>query len=479
MTVINQLAEWAAEVPAQWSEVALARAEHAIEDVVACMVAGAGDEAAARVRRAIAAWGEGVSSVVGQRAGATPPYAALGNGTAAHALDYDDIFRPGITHATAVLFPALLALAEEIDASGSALLDAYVVGLEMQAAVGRGVNRSHYDQGWHATSTVGCIGAAAACARLLGLDAARLAHAISLSVSMASGPKVQFGTMAKPFHAGLAAQHAVMAATLAKAGLQGRATALEGALGFLSLYGGPKPHGWEQVLAQLGKKLAIEDAGIVFKRHPCCGSSHLVLDCILDLRREHGFDADDVVQVDALIGSGNKRNLMYDEPQDEMQARFSLQYCVAVALLNGRLSLADFTADAVGRPAVRRLLKLTRVHAYDPVDEPADPDSPVAHRVKIMLKDGRELRAERAHTRGSIYEPFHEEDRLQKFEDCCNSLLVAEDIDALRSLMGRLRDLDTLRRIGAYLRTEAATDAGERFQRARKNLDTPTAATPL
>lgn len=475
MTVINQLAQWAAEVPAQWSEVALARAEHAIEDVVACMVAGAGDQAAARVRCAIAPWGKGTSTVVGQRTGAPAPWAAMANGTAAHALDYDDIFRPGITHATAVLFPALLALAEEVDASGAALLDAYIVGLEMQAAVGRGVNRSHYDQGWHATSTVGCIGTAAACARLLGLDPVQLSHAISLSVSMASGPKVQFGTMAKPFHAGLGAQHAVMAATLAKADLQGRATALEGGLGFLSLYGGANPRGWDHVLADLGKRLAIEDAGIIFKRHPCCGSSHLVLDCVLDLKREHGFDADDVIQVDALIGSGNKRNLMYDEPQNEMQARFSLQYCVAVALLNGRLSLTDFTSKAVGRPVVRRLLKLTRVRAYDPVDEPVDPDSRVAHRVEITLRDGRQLHAERAYTRGSIHEPFDEDDRAQKFKDCCSSMLMAEDVDALRSLLARLRDLDSVRSIGARLRVEAATDAGERFERARQAAGSPSA----
>lgn len=479
MTVIHQLAEWAAEVPTQWSELALARAEHAIEDVVACMVAGAGDEAAARVRLAIAPWGEGTSTVVGQHTGAPAPWAAMANGTAAHALDYDDIFRPGVTHATAVLFPALLALAEEVDASGVALLDAYIVGLEIQAAVGRGVNRSHYDQGWHATSTVGCIGAAAACARLLGLDTTQFAHAISLSVSMASGAKVQFGTMAKPFHAGLGAQHAIMAATLAKAGLQGRATALEGSLGFLSLYGGPNPLGWDHVLTDFGKRLAIEDAGIVFKRHPCCGSSHFVLDCVLDLKREHGFDVEDVVQVDALIGSGNKRNLMYDEPQNEMQARFSLQYCVAIALLNDRLSLTDFTPKAVRRPAVRRLLKLTRVHAYDPVDEPVDPDVRMAHRVEITLKDGRQLRAERAHTRGSIQEPFDEDDRLQKFEDCCRSMPVAEDVDALRSLLTRLRDLDSLRSISALLRVEAATDAPERFEHTRQRKGTPSAVTRL
>ena len=170
---------------------------------------------------------------------------------------------------------------------------------------------------------------------------------------------------------------------------------------------------------------------------------------------------------------------MYDEPQNEMQARFSLQYCVAVALLNGCLSLTDFTPKAVGRPAVRHLLRLTRVHAYDPVDEPVDPDSRVAHRVEITLKDGRRLRAERAYTRGSIEEPFGEDDRVQKFKDCCSSMLVAEDVDTLRGLLTRLRDLNSLRSIGAHLRVEAATDAGERFERTRQGVGTRSAVARL
>ncbi|MFQ5937219.1 MAG: MmgE/PrpD family protein [Acidiferrobacterales bacterium] len=467
MTVINRLAEWAAETPAKWSDVALERAEHGIEDVFACLVAGASDEAAARVRSAIAPWGEGTSSVVGQRKSAAPPWAALANGTAAHALDYDDILRPAVTHATAVLFPALLALAEEIDASGAALLDAYVVGLEMQAAVGRGVNRSHYDAGWHATSTIGCIGAAAACGRLLGLDTARMGHAMSLSVSMASGPKVQFGTMAKPFHAGMAAQHAVMAATLARAGLEARDTALEGGLGFLPLYGGPDPLGWDSVLPRLGEPLAIEKPGLCFKRHPCCGSTHLILDCIIDLQREHGFTAEDVAGVDTLIGTVNKRNLMYDNPQNEMQARFSLQYCVAVALLNARLTLADFTPAAVTRPAVCRLLKLTSIRTHDPAEEPADADTRLPHSVEITLNNGQRLSASREHPRGSMFDPFDDSDRAQKFSDCCEGILAPASLTAARGQLAKLRDLDSLRTLAAHLRFDAIADHGERFLQNR------------
>ena len=215
MQATRELARWSAETPKLTSGVALARARDGIYDVVACMVAGAGDAGSARVRATIAPYGSGHATVIGGRDEASAPWAALANGMAAHALDFDDNYIPAYTHATAVLIPALLAVAEEIDASGEQLVDAYIVGLEMHCAIGRGVNRAHYDRGWHGTSTVGCIGTAAACGRLLGLDADQMTQAISLAVSMASGPKVQFGTMAKPFHAGMGAKNAVLAAHLA------------------------------------------------------------------------------------------------------------------------------------------------------------------------------------------------------------------------------------------------------------------------
>ncbi len=365
MKVIRALAAWAAETPEITSEVAVQRAQEAISDVTACMVTGAGDEGTACVRSTIAPYGVGTATVIGSKIKAPTPWAALANGMAAHALDFDDNYIPGYTHATAVLIPALLTLAEEIDASCRQLVDAYVVGLEMQEAVGRGVNRAHYDRGWHGTSTIGCIGTAAACGRLLGFDLERMTSAISLGVSMASGAKVQFGTMAKPFHAGMGAKNVVLAAQLAVNYLQAREVALEGPLGFRDLYSGEDSQGWEKIIPKLGDPLAIEEFGLLPKIYPCCGSAHRVLDSVLDLRKKHGFTHDDVAKVHTLVEYGNKRNLMYTEPQNEMEARFSMNYCVALALRYGRLSLADFTPQGVMRSEVRRLMPLVTMEAYD------------------------------------------------------------------------------------------------------------------
>src|SRR5690606_570811 len=163
------------------------------------------------------------------------PWAALVNGTAAHALDFDDNFDPAKAHATAVLAPAILALAEQEDASGAACLDAYIAGLQILGRVGQGLNPYHRNRGWHATATVGAVGAAAACARLLGLDARQAAYALSISTSMSAGFMSQFGTMTKPIHAGLAAKAGVIAASVAKNGIDAGMGTLDGRTGMQRL----------------------------------------------------------------------------------------------------------------------------------------------------------------------------------------------------------------------------------------------------
>ncbi len=463
MDVTKILGEWAAESPPTTSEVALTRARHAIHDVIACMVAGAGDEGSARVRATIAPYGGGRCTVFGSTAKAAAPWAALANGMAAHALDFDDNYMPGLTHASAVLIPALLPLAEEIDATGKQLIDAYIVGLEMHGAIGRGVNRAHYDMGWHGTSTVGCIGTAAACGRLLGLDRDAMVNAISLGVSMASGPKVQFGTMGKPYHAGMAAKNAVLAAQLAANGFQARDVALEGPLGFRDLYAGPDENAWDHLKGTLGDPLAIEEFGLSPKLYPCCGSTHRVLDVVLALRAEHEFEAEDVAKVDALVGFGNKRNLMYDNPQQEMEARFSMNYCIALALKFGRLSLSDFTPDAVQRAEVRELMPLVTMEAYDKDAEGDDPTFRLPHVVKVELKDGRVFEDESQWARGTIHNPFDEADLTAKFRDCCEGFLEKGDYDAAERILLDLGSLGSARGLTQHLVFEAGSDHGERF----------------
>lgn len=433
--IIEAIAHWSRS-GVGFGDLARQRARHAIADTVGCLLAGAGDPSVSAVRAAFAgsiAEGPGCTVVGGGQA--AEALSALVNGTAAHALDYDDNFRPACSHASAVLVPALLAPALARGVSGRALVDAYLVGLEAQAAVGRGVNPSHYTAGWHATSTVGCIGTAAGVAWLRGLDAAGITRAMSLAVSMASGVKGQFGTPAKPLHAGLAARNAVEAAALAACGMTGRTDILEAPQGFRELFGGPDAAGWDGVA--IGAPHVIESEGLMPKRHPCCGSTHNAVDIVLDLKAEHGFAAAEVVGVETLVGLVNQRNLAYPDPADEMQARFSMQYCIALALLQDRLELSDFTAAAVGQEPARALLSRIGMTSHSAEAERAA-GRPLPHRVTIRLTDGRVLSGERGGAKGTIADPFDDADRRAKFADCCHGTLDLSEADRLHDRLDRL-----------------------------------------
>ncbi len=427
MTVIETIAHWS-HSQAGFSPAVRARAADAVLDTVGCIIAATGNPVTAMARRGLTVVGQGAgaSAVIGDGT-AAPGWAALINGTAAHALDFDDTFGPLMGHASAVLVPALLALGQAAGTNGTRLLDAYVVGLEAQALIGAGVNPGHYAVGWHATSTVGLIGAAAGAAWLLGLDEAGIAGAMSLAVSMAAGTKGQFGTPAKPLHAGLAARNGIEAAMLAAAGMTGRTDIIEHRLGFTALYAGDgKP--WAEVLAAIGAPLAIEGIGLTSKRHPCCAATHSTLDTLFTLKALHQFRVEDVVEVDTLVGPIQKSNLSYADPVNEMQARFSMNYCVAVALAQDRLRIADFTQAAVDDPARRRLLPLVNMHT-DPAETPGGGE--VEHRVTVRLRDGRDLSAPSGVGKGTAADPFDESDRRAKYDDCCAGHLDPRTADAL------------------------------------------------
>ncbi|WP_298374063.1 MmgE/PrpD family protein [Azospirillum sp.] len=420
MTVAQQIAAWAAGA-ASFSPLAVARARAAVTDTIGCILAGRDDPATRAVAQAFAtagqqAGGQGCAAVSGQRVGVG--VAALVNGTAAHALDFDDNFHGATTHASAVLVPALLAAAQAHGRSGAEVIEAYIVGLEAQAWVGRGVNPSHYTAGWHSTSTVGCIGAAAAVARLLGLGQSSIAAAMTIAVSLCGGPKGQFGTPVKPFHAGLAARNAVEAALLASSGMSARADILEARDGFLGLCGGDYARGWPEPESGPGEgMLAIETIGLTAKRHPCCGATHRAIDAVLDLRRDHGFGAEDVAAIRVQVTQAHANNLSYARPANEMQARFSMPYALALALRQDALCLIDFTLPAVEREEVRALLPLTELTVYDPSEERAA-SGRLPHRVTVFLKNGDRLLDIRQSARGDASLPFSEAERWRKFADC-------------------------------------------------------------
>ncbi|HEX8044430.1 MmgE/PrpD family protein [Rhizobium sp.] len=426
------------------SPVAITRAQEAVVDTIGCMLAGAADPAPQSVARAFSAdiGATGASAIL--RGGrASPSVAALINGTAAHCLDFDDNFHPARAHASAVLVPALLSITTADGAiSGRRFLHAYLAGLEAQAAIGFGVNPSHYNRGWHGTSTVGCIGTAAGVAVLLGLDATGIAQAMSIATSFAAGPKGQFGTSAKPLHAGMAARNAVEAALLAQAGMSGRLDILERPQGFLDLFGGEAGAGWEALSAN--DRHVIETHGLVTKLHPCCASTHRAIDAARDLQTEYGFSLDDVLSVQTKVGRSAVDNLAYPDPVDEMQARFSMQYCLTTALHQGKLSLTDFTAAAIFRPEIRRHMPKMSMSAYSAAEEKGIERLP--HQVIVNLRDGRSLKTERLHATGSVAMPLTTADRRSKFADCLrwagleaegvhDSFLNFEDAASLKDML--------------------------------------------
>ena len=449
---------WLAETPDEWPQAALESAHRQFIDVVAVIVPGAADEVTRRVFETVEAWGSGPSTAIGFGAKLAPPWAALINGTAAHALDFDDNFDPAKAHATAVLAPAILALAEQEGSSGRDCLDAYIAGLQILGRVGQGLNPPHRNRGWHATATVGAIGAAAACARLLRLDAEKAAYAVSIATSMAAGFMSQFGTMVKPIHAGLAAKAGVMAASLARAGVDAGLHTLDGKTGMNRLMVGPD---YEQLRDSLthvehgqtlrfetesvGEPLLILSSGFRVKRFPNCGSAHRAQDGLLELRQRQGFAAADVEAIHIRAPISHLNNLMYTAPTDGLQARFSLEYGLALCLVTGDCRLDDFTDEAVAREEIRALY--ARIHRH-PVDK-AEGEFPTE--VEVKLRDGRTFETSVAMPMGSLAAPFPIEQYWLKYEGCVGGLLAPEAAAALRAVLEDLPGLPSLEPLMAPL----------------------------
>lgn len=457
---------WVAECSEAWPRDALEWAHREFIDTFAVMVPGAAEAASHRVFAAVEGWGHGPCTVVGQRTRLAAPWAALANGTIAHVLDFDDNFDPPKAHPTAVLGPAILAMAEQERLSGAACLDAYVVGLQILGRVGQGVNPTHRNRGWHATATLGVIGAAAACARLLKLDREACARALSIATSMSAGFMSQFGTMMKPVHAGLAAKGGVIAASLARAGVTASMETLDSPTGMNRLMVGPDFEHLRDTLTHvehgqnlrfetgsIGEPLLITEHKFRVKRFPTCGAVHRAMDGVLDLRAEHGFTAADVVSVDLHMPRVHFNNVMYTDPRDPLQAKFSAEYAVGCVLARGDCTLADFTPEAVMGEDVRSLYPLIHRHPVDKLE------GEFPTQVHVTLRDGRRLEAVVDMPLGSKKAPFSDAQYWAKFEACCAGILEGEERAGLRGALERLPELGEIGELMQHAAFASATAA--------------------
>jgi 2-methylcitrate dehydratase PrpD len=429
-------------------------------DTIGVMLAGAVEASARKVQRVCEAeGGHPRCQVAGAATRTSAGSAALANGTAAHALDFDDMCFVSMAHPSAPLVAASLAAGELAGASGTTLLDAYVVGFEIEALLGRAVNPSHYRRGWHCTSTLGSIGAAAAAARVLSFDEEATARAISIAASCAAGLKENFGTMVKPLHAGLAARNGVLAALLAAEDFSASETALDGPQGFVPVTS-DEPPPLPDTLLTLGTRWEILETGIAIKLYPSCAATHPMLDTLLDLRRKHGFSGRDVETVDVAVDPVTPTVLIHPEPRTALEAKFSLQYCAAAAAAQGLVDVGTFEDAQRADPEVTRLLPRVRMVVDDRLGR--DAPSLTQARITVTLADGRRLTAEANGARGYPANPPSREDLDAKFRACGRRALEAHPVEAALEALHRLESIDDIRSFALRLAGRSASAQQQR-----------------
>ena len=442
MTAAHTFAEFI--VSACPPEKALAVARTAFLDTTGVALAGAREPGSRIIQELAATEACGDCRIWGTQLKTSATWAALANAAAAHALDFDDMCFVSLAHPSAPLAASALALGEQAVISGRAVLEAYVIGFEIEAILGRTMNPRHYQQGWHCTSTLGTVGAAAAAARLLKLDVVATTHCLAIAASEASGLKENFGTMTKPLHVGLAARNAVLAALLAQQGFTANDNALDGPQGFLKAMASEKPD-LQSSISDLGNRWEILETGITIKLYPSCAATHPALDTVLDLRREHHLTSDQIESVEVQVDSVTPPLLIYDRPQTGLQGKFSMPFCVAAALVYGEVGLATFESSCIQDARIQSLLaRITmRVNPALGNDAPALTQSIV----DIRLRDGRALNRRADGARGYPDRPASAEELDNKFLSCGCRVLSEDSLHAALDCLHRLETLPDIRQM--------------------------------
>jgi len=383
--------------------------------------------------------------------------AAWVNGTASHALDYDDTFpnEAGYNfHPSVPILSAILALAEKMGASGKDVLTAYIVGIEVESRIGASIGRYCSEIGWHPTPVVGTMGAVAASANILKLNVQQARMALGIASSLAAGLLQNFGTMAKPLHAGNSAKNGSVAALLAKNGFTGNESIMEGNFGFCSMFSGGKVNGLGKNEQDFGKTWHIVSPGISFKPYPCCRSTHSSIDASLYLRNVTGVDVGQVEKIICKTSPQHLKLARFHRPKSAYEGKFSIPYCIAAALLRGKVLLGDFTEEKVSDPEAQALL--SRVAFLYPEDFNEDPMS-LAQEVVVKLSNGAEYSYKVDTPKGDPQNPMTEDELSMKFKDCARLSLPQIEIEKVLEIVSKLESLGN---ISELMKTITYTDGG-------------------
>lgn len=417
-----------------------------VQDCIGCAVAGIRDPASEKIIGYLSGTGaRGGCTVIASSLRLPPAEAALANGVTAHALDYDDVNNASIAHTSVVLLPAAIAACELTSAGGGDLILGMAIGFEMIARLGLAMLPEHYDHGWHSTSTLGVMGAAAAAGRILGLDVDQMRAALGTAASLASGTKQNFGTMTKPLHAGHAAGSGVMSALLAKQGFSADDDIMERGLSFPRLFGGGRVPDLSQIAENWGDPWELEASGITIKKYPCCAGNHSSLDAMLKLLGENEIKPGEVKKITCEVPALVMGILHRHSPASAREARFSLEFAMAAAVNDRAAGLRQYTDQRVNDPSIRRLM--ARVETIEMGPELAAElrgGDLKGSRVTVELEDGRIIRSSAGEARGHPGDPLTDEELDTKFRECSMGILPEKNIDRALSIIAELENLEKL-----------------------------------
>ena len=437
------LAEFAAgHVSKGWSDAIEHEAHRALLNYVGCAI---GASRHRTVDAALAAVLELAPSpqatLYGRRERVDMGSAALVNGIASHTFDFDDTHLKTIIHPAGPVASAVLALAEHTGASGRQVVDAVVVGIDVACRVGNAIYPDHYDRGWHITGSTGMLGAAAACARILRLDAHGTTMALGIAASQPVGVREQFGTMTKPLHPGAAARAGLFSALLAKHGYTASPRAIEAPRGLARTYS--TKCDWREITDGLGDRFEL--AFNTYKPFACGVVIHPAIDGCVQLRDAHGLRADDVERIDLRVHPLVLELTGKTAPRTGLEGKFSVYHACAAGIVFGRAGESEFSDDAVNRVDLVALRARVRAEVDATIAEDAAD-------VTVTLRDGRRVHARVEHAVGSLLRPLDDETLARKFHGLVDPLLGPKRAATLREWIWALAETADLSPVFAATR---------------------------
>lgn len=402
----------------------LALGKKSILDGFGLALAGSVAESGPISRKYIQSLGlcEGKSTVIGSSLKSAPRFTTFVNGISMHADDFDDtqlaVAKDRVygllTHPTAPVLPPSFAIAELQKVSGKDFLLAYHLGVEVETKLAEASSPRHYEDGFHSTGTFGTLGSATACAQMRAFPLEKILTTYGIAASEASGLRENFGTMTKPFHAGHAAANGVVAADLASLGWTAAQQILEAPRGFFHAYSGT--YDPSAIMNKLGNPWTFANPGISLKPYPSGSLTHPAMTALLRLIQKYDIAPGEVEKVDVGTNHNMPNALIHHHPQTGLQAKFSMEFCLSVLLLERRAGLGQFTDEYVRRPEVQAMIR--RINFYvDPIAEKVGYDK-MTSLITVHLKDGRTLKDQADFAKGSPGDPMTFEEAAAKFRGC-------------------------------------------------------------